>query len=210
MRRKGASAHVYRKRFIDLFPQRRVFQQKLILRRLLKKMDPNDFWLAAKNPVHALMNIAIERAQREDRSRIFDLLKMANMHHIPSQEMPALTYENYFVARLDGKIVGFCGYKILVGSEAKTELMVVDPVVRGRGVGYKLQVRRMEDMLVKGIKTLTTNTDLPATIEWYKKNFGYKEVGTLKKYHEFGDPNIDHWTTLRVDLTEWDKTRQRG
>ena len=123
--------------------------------------------------------------------------------------MPALTRENYFVAESGREILGFCGYKILSDTEAKTELMVVDPVARGRGVGHKLQVRRMEDMLGKGIKTLITNTDLPATIEWYKKHFGYKEVGKLKKFHEFGDPNIDEWTTLQVDLVRWNRDRKR-
>ena len=73
------------------------------------------------------MNIIIEKAREEDRGRIFELLKVANMHHIPSKEMPGLTFENYFVARCDGNVVGFCGYKILSSTEAKTELMVVDP-----------------------------------------------------------------------------------
>jgi len=156
------------------------------------------------------MNIIIEKAKEEDKGRIFELLKIANMHYIPSVEMPEVTFENYFVARCDGKVVGFCGYKILSSTEAKTELMVVDPIVRGFGVGDRLQAYRMEDMVKKGIKTLTTNTDLPVTIEWYKKHFGYKEIGKLKKYHEFGDPNIDAWTTLQVDLVEWDKKREKG
>ena len=85
--------------------------------------------------------------------------------------------------------------------------MVVDPSVR-YGVGDRLQAYRMDDMFKKGIKKLTTNTDLPPTIEWYKKHFGYEEIGKLKKYHEFGDPNIDTWTTLQVDLTEWNKKRK--
>lgn len=155
------------------------------------------------------MDITIRKAQEKDWPFIFGLLKLANMHYIPSKEMPALTRENYFVAESGREILGFCGYKILSDTEAKTELMVVDPVARGRGVGHKLQVRRMEDMLGKGIKTLITNTDLPATIEWYKKHFGYKEVGKLKKFHEFGDPNIDEWTTLQVDLVRWNRDRKR-
>jgi ribosomal-protein-alanine N-acetyltransferase len=65
----------------------------------------------------------------------------------------------------------------------------------------------MEDMLHKGIRTLTTNADLPASIAWYKKHFGYCEIGTLKKTHEFGDPHIDHWTTLQTDLHLWDANR---
>ncbi|HSA30847.1 MAG TPA: GNAT family N-acetyltransferase [Candidatus Omnitrophota bacterium] len=157
-----------------------------------------------------MSDIVIEKAREEDKADIFRLLKMANMHNIPSPEMPELTYENYYVAKVDGKVVGFCGYKILSKTEAKTELMVVDPVCRGLGIGYRLQEYRMRDMFARGIKTLTTNTDLPETIAWYKKNFGYQEVGALKKFHEFGDPNIDTWTTLQVDLDKWQKTQERG
>jgi len=156
------------------------------------------------------MDIIIEKAQEKDKPHIFELLKQVNMHYIPSKEMPELNYENYFVARVDGRAVGFCGYKILSATEAKTELMAVDKEYRGRGIGYKLQVLRMKDMLEKGIKTLTTNTDSPATIEWYKRYFGYKEVGKLKKFHEFGDPNIGHWTTLQLDLRQWYANRKSG
>jgi len=151
----------------------------------------------------------IEKAKEEDKQDIFRLLKQANMHYIPSKEMPGLTYENYFVAKDNGKVVGFSGYKILSEHDAKTELMVVDNQARGHGIGYALQVRRMEDMLNKGIRTLTTNTDLPVSIHWYKKHFGYKEVGKLKKIHEFGDPYIDEWATLQVNLTQWNEERKR-
>ncbi len=154
-------------------------------------------------------NIIIEKAKDKDRSFIFELLKQANMHYIPSEEMPALTYENYYVAKIDSKVVGFCGYKILSPTEAKTELMVVGEEYRGKGIGYKLQVIRMEDMLKKGVKILTTNTDLPETIEWYKNKFGYKEIGKLKKLHIFGDPNINYWTTLQVDLYQWDSDKRK-
>ena len=156
------------------------------------------------------MNVAIEKAVAENLPAIMELLKIANMHYIGSPEMPSLTYENYFVAKIEGKVVGFCGYKILSPTEAKTELMVVHPDYRGLGIGDKLQVRRMEDMLAKGISMLTTNTDLPATIKWYQRHFGYRKIGTLKKIHEFGDPAIDRWTTLQVDLVQWNNTRRRN
>jgi ribosomal-protein-alanine N-acetyltransferase len=154
------------------------------------------------------MEIVIERAREEDRPRIFELLEQANMHRVPSPEMPAITFENYFVARAGGEIVGFSGYKILSSTEAKTELMVVDQRYRGLGVGYLLQQRRMEDMVSRGVHKLTTNADLPETIAWYQKHFGYREVGKLAKLHEFGDPDIDHWTTLEVDLVAWDAARR--
>lgn len=161
-------------------------------------------------PSKAQMDFSIERAREEDKPAIMQLLEQANMHYMPSPEMPGLTLENYFVARAGGRVVGFSGYKILSAKEAKTELMVVDNACRGWGVGYQLQVRRMEDMLKKGIRTLTTNTDLPPTIAWYKKHFGYREIGKLKKLHEFSNPDIDEWTTLRVDLVEWDRIRQKN
>jgi len=154
------------------------------------------------------MKVVIRKAVPQDMPAIFELLKLANMHYISSPEMPSLTYENYFIADLAGRIVGFCGYKILAPTEAKTELMVVHPDCRGMGVGIMLQTRRMRDMLSRGIRTLTTNTDLPASIEWYQKHFGYRKIGTLKKLHEFGDKNIDHWTTLQVDLAEWNNIQQ--
>jgi N-acetylglutamate synthase-like GNAT family acetyltransferase len=156
------------------------------------------------------MQVIIEKAGEQDLPAIMELLKLANMHNIGSPEMPALTYENYFVAKIDGKTAGFCGYKILSPTEAKTELMVVHPRYRGFGIGRMLQVRRMEDMLSKGIRTLTTNTDLPATIRWYKKHFGYRKIGTLKKIHEFGDPAIDRWTTLQIDLVQWSRSGKRS
>jgi ribosomal-protein-alanine N-acetyltransferase len=156
------------------------------------------------------MKFVIEKAREEDHGAIFELLKQANMHHVPSEEMPEITYENYFVAR-DGKnVAGFCGYKILSATDAKTELMVVDRKYRGLGIGYALQERRMEDMFNQGIQTVTTNADLPATIAWYKKHFGYHEVGKLKKVNEFGDPDIDHWTTLQTDLCAWHANRVRN
>jgi len=154
------------------------------------------------------MDMVIEKAKQSDRTAIMAILKQVNMHNIPSQEMPELTYENYFVAKINDEVVGFCGYKILSATEAKTELMAVDRNCRGKGIGYRLQLRRMEDMIEKGIEILITNTDIPETIEWYKKNFGYQEKGKLKKLHEYSRPDIDHWTILQVNLLEWNRTRK--
>jgi len=159
------------------------------------------------NKIEKQEDVIIEKASDKDFAAIMELLKLANMHYIGSAEMPSITFENYFTAKIADKVVGFCGYKILSPTQAKTELMAVHPDYRRFGIGYKLQVRRMEDMLAKGIQKLTTNTDLPETIKWYQRHFGYIKIGTLKKVNEFGDPNIDHWTTLQVDLIEWNKRR---
>jgi N-acetylglutamate synthase-like GNAT family acetyltransferase len=145
----------------------------------------------------------LRKAIPADLHRIFELLAQANMHHIPSAEMPCLTFENYWVAETNSGVMGFCGYQILTPVRAKTELMVVDTASRGDGLGLMLQTHRMQQMFDQGIIYLTTNTDSPASIAWYQKHFSYKQVGQLKKLHEFGDPLIDSWTTLEVHLKDW-------
>lgn len=154
------------------------------------------------------MEILIEPASEQDIPAIVEILKTANMHYIPSPEMPELDWKCFFVAKLDGKIVGAAGYKILSATEAKTTMMAVHPDYRRHGIGKKLQEKRMMVLIEKGIKTLTTNSDIPETISWYKKHFGYKEIGKLKKIHEFSRPDIDEWTTMQTDLIEWLKNRQ--
>jgi ribosomal-protein-alanine N-acetyltransferase len=147
------------------------------------------------------------RARPEDRDAIFRVLAFANFHHVPSAEMPVFDLADVFVAEMDGAIVGVAGYALLGDGRGKTTLMAVDPAYRRFGIGSRLQVLRMRAMREAGCRTITTNADLPDTIAWYKRNFGYREVGTLAKVHEFGDPQRDHWTTLECDLAAWTDPR---
>jgi len=157
-----------------------------------------------------MAEIVIEKAREDDVPAIMELLEFANMHYVPSEEMPGLDWHFYFVARDGDRVVGAGGYKILSESEGKTQLMVVHPDYRRRGLGRRLQTERLEAMAQAGVKTVTTNADLPATIEWYKNHFGYRHVGTLKKMHEFGDPDIHFWTTLQLDLEAWVRDRNHA
>jgi len=150
------------------------------------------------------MAVTIEPAEEKDVPAILEIMKTANMHYVPSPEMPDLDWRCFFIARVEGKIAGAAGYKILSPNEAKTTLMVVHPEYRRFGIGRALQERRMRAMREQGIKTLTTNADIPETIAWYQRHFGYKEIGKIKKMHEFGRPDIDEWTTLRTDLENWE------
>jgi N-acetylglutamate synthase-like GNAT family acetyltransferase len=149
--------------------------------------------------------ITYQPANEKDVPAILEVMRHANMHHVPSPEMPELDWKCFFVARADGKIVGAAGYKILSSTEAKTTLMAVDPEYRRHGIGKALQSLRMKALKEKGIKFLDTNADIPETIEWYKKYFGYTEIGKLKKIHEFGRPDINEWTTLRTDLDSYNE-----
>ncbi len=150
-----------------------------------------------------MADIRFGDAREQDMPDIMALLRLANMHYIPSEEMPEFDWRCCFVARDGGRLAGMAGYKILSPTEGKTTLMVVHPDYRRHGIGRRLQTMRLRAMAQAGVRKVVTNSDLPATIAWYKKHFGYREVGTLKKVHEFGDPDIGEWTTLELDLEGW-------
>jgi N-acetylglutamate synthase-like GNAT family acetyltransferase len=152
--------------------------------------------------------VVYRRATSSDRKEILRVLEMVNFHHIPSEEMPELDVARFFIAESGGVVVGVAGYKVLGEGRGKTTLMAVDPSYRGLGIGRRLQELRMQELARAGCRTVTTNADLPQTIDWYIRNFGYKKVGTLAKLHEFGDPSIDQWTTLEANLVEWNNRRK--
>jgi uncharacterized protein (DUF849 family)/N-acetylglutamate synthase-like GNAT family acetyltransferase len=146
------------------------------------------------------MNFTVESANPYEFDQIIEVLKPWNMHHIPSREMDMIDFDTFFVAKIDGKIVGVSGYKILDEHHGKTTLLAVYPEFQGSGIGKALQDKRLEAMYQKGVKNVTTNADRPDIILWYKKHYGYKEIGKLKKIASFGLDDKDHWTTLVMDL----------
>lgn len=147
--------------------------------------------------------IVYRAAQESDMPAMLEVLRTVNMHYIPSPEMPELDINCCLVAEIDGKIVGLSGYKVISPDEGKTTLLAVDPECRKLGLGHSLQAWRMNELLKKNIRYLVTNADRPETIAWYKKHFGYQEIGSIEKEHEFGRPDIHQWTTLRTDLVAW-------
>jgi 3-keto-5-aminohexanoate cleavage enzyme len=147
--------------------------------------------------------IRVEKARGDDMAGMLAVLQTANMHHVPSEEMPELDWRCCFVARTGERVVGMSGYKLLSETAGKTTLMAVDPAYRRFGLGTRLQTARLHAMAALGAKTVVTNADRPVTIAWYKKNFAYRQTGTVPKAHEFGDPDVHEWTTLEMDLEAW-------
>lgn len=146
------------------------------------------------------MTYTIEKASPNDRDAILKVMEPWNMHHVPSKEMEELDLSCFFVALVSGKIVGASGYKILSPEKGKTTLLGILPQFSGKKIGFALQHARLHAMYDSGVKTVITNADRPETIAWYKKHFGYHEIGTLKKIHDFGLSDVDYWTTLEMDL----------
>lgn len=146
------------------------------------------------------MSFTIEKAVPGDREAILAVMRHYNMHHVPSVEMDELDLDCFFVAKMNGCIVGAAGYRLLEPGRGKTTLLGVLPEYSGYGIGKALQQRRMEVMHRAGVRTLTTNADRPDTILWYRKHYGYRPVGTLRKLCSFGLEDVGHWTTLETDL----------
>lgn len=147
----------------------------------------------------------LRRAAASDLEDVMAVLETANFHHIPSEEMPEFDLSQCFVAEIDGRIVGVAGYTRIDEGRGKTTLMAVHPSARGQGIGLLLQGKRMSELKSLGCKSVVTNADRPEVVSWYEKHFGYRKIGSLQKQHEFGDPTIDHWTTMEADLSNWEQ-----
>jgi len=136
---------------------------------------------------------------------ILDEWDMAPETDRDDAERHTIRVENSFVAEDSGTVVGTASYIVHSETLGETASLAVDPDYRGQGIGYRLQVARLEAMRSLGIETVRTETDRPDTIEWYVEHFGYERVGTNPKKHDFSLPDVDEWTVLELDLDEWAK-----
>lgn len=152
----------------------------------------------------------IRPARPEDRAAILGCMRPWNMHHVPSPEMERIELARFFVAEVDGRIVGAAGYTFVAPGHGKTTLLGVLPDFGSLGIGRALQDARVEAMAAQGATKITTNADRPATITWYQRNWGYREVGRLAKLHSFGDDAVAEWTTLEMDVDAWRRARAGG
>jgi len=149
------------------------------------------------------VEFAIEKAGPDDLPSILEAMRPWNMHRFPCSEMEELDVDSFFVARVKGQIVGAGGYKILSQTVGKTTLLGVLPEFTGSGIGRALQDARLEAMHRLGVKKVVTNADRTKTIDWYINRYGYVKMGTLKKTCSYGDPEIDRWTPLELDLEQY-------
>lgn len=90
----------------------------------------------------------------------------------------------YFVAKLDGQIVGFCGIKIML-DEADIMNIVVKKDFRNQGIGSILLQNLINLSKKLDVSSLTLEVmeeNFPA-IHLYK-NFGFKQIGLRKNYYK--------------------------
>ncbi|MBK8121226.1 MAG: GNAT family N-acetyltransferase [Sulfuritalea sp.] len=153
-----------------------------------------------------MSEVRIRKMRDEDLPACMAILESWNMAprppsgDTPKPERTGIDVANGFVAEVDGRIVGTCGYIVHSPECAETASLAVDRSFKGGGVGFLLQSARLDEMRRRGIRRVRTETDRPETIRWYVERFGYRIVGTTPKKHAFSLEDVDCWTVLELDL----------
>ena len=150
--------------------------------------------------------IALRKMRSADLPAVLAILNVVNMlpiapsAAIPEPEVSTLEVENTFVAEANGNIVGVASYFVRSATVCETASFAVLPDWRRHGIGALLQSARLREMRARGASTVITQTDRAENVRWFIRRFGYREVGSNLKRHSFGDPGIDRWTVLELDL----------
>jgi ribosomal-protein-alanine N-acetyltransferase len=101
----------------------------------------------------------------------------------------------YHVARLDGRIVGYIGYWLIL-EEAHVTAVAVHPDLRGRGIGAELVLSALDDCMARDAKwmTLEVRASNLAAQRLYE-NFGFSTLGRRKGYyHDDREDALIMWT----------------
>jgi predicted N-acetyltransferase YhbS len=157
----------------------------------------------ALRALEAERRIAIRKMRDDDLAAATAVLAHYNMDPRPGledAERSGIEVAHSFVAVDEGHVVGVASYLLLGDDSAETASLAVDPAYRGLGIGHRLQAARLDEMRARGIRRVRTEADRPETIRWYIERFGYREVGTNPKKHDFGLVEADHWTVLELEL----------
>lgn len=152
------------------------------------------------------MTITIRKMQPSDSAQVMKLLAHWNVapvapsRDIPDPERTEIIIDNTHVALEGGRIVGVCSFIQHSPTLAEGASLGVDPAYHGRRIGEKLLSAGRRKMYLRGIRTVRSESDRPATIRWLVERMGYRIVGTAPKRHAFGSPEVGQWTVLELDL----------
>ena len=153
-------------------------------------------------------DIVIRKMVQDDLESVMAILRSWNMapraptDETPDPERSGIDVGNGFVALAGDRVIGACTYIVHSSALVETASLAVQPAYKGKGIGYRLQAARLEENRRRGFSKVRTETDRPETVAWYKRSFGYREVGTNPKKHDFGLSDVDHWAVLELDLRQ--------
>jgi [ribosomal protein S18]-alanine N-acetyltransferase len=89
----------------------------------------------------------------------------------------------YWVARVDGVVVGYCGLMI-TGEDGHVTTLAVDPAMHRRGIGTRLLLALAGEAIRRGVTGLTLEVRMsnrPAQ-ELYRR-FGFRPAGVRRNYY---------------------------
>ena len=136
-----------------------------------------------------------------DKPRVLELFKLNTPENFaPSEEKDLVDYlnnhsDNYYVLKVDNKIVCCGGYNISEDPEVvRISWDIVDPQYQGKGFGGELTLYRIEKMSeIPGVKTLSVRTSQLAYKFYEKFGFVLKE-----KVKDFWAPGVDMYEMDRA------------
>lgn len=114
-------------------------------------------------------------------AKLKDCQKLAYMINLEAEKgnmLPKTAHEimlnlsNFFVAEVDGCVVGCCGYKIWINAWIEIISLVIEEKFRGRGLGTKLVDACIKQAKRQGFSKIST---LTANHDWFYKR-GFREV----------------------------------
>lgn len=95
----------------------------------------------------------------------------------------------YFIARCDGRVVGYGGMWVIM-DEAHITTLAVDPDYRGRKIGERLLIAMLEEAIFRGGNRATLEVREGNIIaqNLYKK-YGFREAAIRKSYYSDNQEN---------------------
>ena len=136
----------------------------------------------------------VRKYNDSDRTKVLELFKKNTPEYFtPTEEKDLIYYldnhaENFYVLKVDNKIVCCGGYNISEDPEVvRISWDIVDPQHQGKGFGGELTLFRIEKMSeIPGVKTLSVRTSQLAYKFYERFGFVLKE-----KVKDFWAPGFD-------------------
>ena len=145
--------------------------------------------------------MAVRRQEDDDAELVVHLVPMRRRHLRSVLRIEALVYPRpwslslfmselalrstraYWVARVDGAVVGYCGLMV-TGEDGHVTTLAVDPAMHRRGIGTRLLLVLAGEAIRRGVTGLTLEVRMsnkPAQ-ELYRK-FGFRPAGVRRNYY---------------------------
>ncbi len=128
-----------------------------------------------------------EKADIKDIDELLKIEKKSFVSHWNKQTFfEEFTSENghYLVAKIDGKIVGYSGFRHVL-DEGHITTLAVHPKYRKKGIGTQIIAKLIEDAKAKNLKKLfleVRQSNLPA--QKIYKSLGFKVIDRRREYYQ--------------------------